>query len=69
MAIQKVTIDQLKEQWKADRCWDIERTEGFEEQRQELYVWRLEFELREARCKLADIHRAVRVLLEIGGVL
>lgn len=29
-------IDDLKRQWRADPCWDIEETEGFEEHREEL---------------------------------
>lgn len=29
-------IEDLKAQWLADPCWDIEATDGFEEHRQEL---------------------------------
>lgn len=29
-------IDKLKSDWRADPCWDIEDTEGFEEHRDEL---------------------------------
>lgn len=29
-------VEQLKEDWLADSCWDIETTEGFEEYKEEL---------------------------------
>lgn len=29
-------VEELKRQWCADPCWDIETTDGFEEYRQEL---------------------------------
>ena len=35
-------IDDLKAQWKADPCWDIEDTEGFEDHKHELLKYRLE---------------------------
>ena len=37
-------IDDLKRQWKADPCWDIEETEGFETVREELLAYRLQME-------------------------
>lgn len=39
-------IDKLKENWKKDPCWDIEDTEGFENHREELLAWRIEYESR-----------------------
>ena len=48
-------IEDLKSQWKADPCWDIEDTAGFEEHHTELKIWRLEYQLkreREAHQKL-----------------
>lgn len=35
----KEEIDQLKANWLADACWDIEDTEGFEDHRDELKAW------------------------------
>lgn len=55
-------IEDLKRQWKADGTWDIEDTEGFEAHKTELYIWRLEYELkceREAHQKLKDGLRVV----------
>lgn len=47
-------IDQLKANWRSDPCWDIEDTEGFEEHREELKVWRLQhLAQREAEAKRA----------------
>jgi hypothetical protein len=37
-------IDDLKAQWKADPCWDIEDTPGFEEHKPELLKYRLEID-------------------------
>jgi len=34
-------LKELKAQWKADPCWDIEDTEGFEEHAEELKQYRL----------------------------
>jgi hypothetical protein len=42
-------IEELKAQWLADGCWDIEDTEGFEAHRTELYIWRLEVDLKRER--------------------
>lgn len=51
------SIEALKSNWLNDPCWDIETTEGYEEYRQELYVFRLETELRFA-MKSRDEYRA-----------
>jgi hypothetical protein len=32
----KAEIDDLKAQWKADPCWDIDCTEGYEDHQQDL---------------------------------
>jgi hypothetical protein len=37
-------IEELKAQWVADDCWDIEDTEGFEAHRDELLAFRKEME-------------------------
>ncbi len=39
-----ITIEELKQQWLGDPSWDIEETEGFEEYRAELLLFRLEQE-------------------------
>lgn len=41
-------VQSLKENWKADPCWDIEDTEGFEAHRDELIAFR---EAHEAECE------------------
>ena len=38
----KEDIEQLKQSWMKDPCWDIEDTEGFEEYYEELKAWREE---------------------------
>lgn len=45
----RAEIEQLKAQWRADPCWDIEETEGFEAHRWELLSCRLQCELDAAR--------------------
>jgi len=37
-------IEELKEYWVADPCYDIEEADGFEEHREELRAFRLEME-------------------------
>lgn len=48
-------IENLKAQWKADPCWDIELTEGFEEHSEELKAFhdqeRAEWDAKEAKRK------------------
>lgn len=39
-------VEALKKEWLEDDSWDIEDTEGFEEYRDELYILRLETELK-----------------------
>ncbi|MFV0536799.1 MAG: hypothetical protein ACK5M3_05420 [Dysgonomonas sp.] len=40
----KADIEQLKRNWEKDPCWDIEYTEGFEANREELLAYRKEYE-------------------------
>lgn len=46
-------VENLKAQWKADPCWDIEDTEGFEKHREELKAFhdqvRAEWDAKEAK--------------------
>jgi hypothetical protein len=44
-AYDKRKLEDLKAQWKADPSWEVETTDGFEDFRQELYIFRLETEL------------------------
>ncbi len=39
-------IEALKKDWLKDPCWDIEATEGFEAHHDELYIYRLEQEVK-----------------------
>ena len=36
-------VDDLKAQWKADPCWDIAGTEGFEDHQQDLAEFQQEY--------------------------
>jgi hypothetical protein len=38
-------IEELKKNWSADPCWNIEETEGFEAYKEELKTYRLQKEL------------------------
>jgi hypothetical protein len=44
-------IEALKKNWLNDPCWDIEDTEGFEEHHDELYIYRLEMELKKIESR------------------
>jgi hypothetical protein len=44
-------VEKLKEQWKADGCWNIENTEGFEEYHDELLAFRKNYENNQALKK------------------
>ena len=46
----KEEVEDLKRQWKADGCWDIWETEGFEEYREELKQFQYDYE-RECKAK------------------
>lgn len=45
MAKTREEIEDLKSHWKADGCWDIYNTEGFEDYYEELYAYQQECEL------------------------
>lgn len=42
--MEKEEIEELKRNWSIDPCWDIEDTEGFEDHKTELKLYRLECE-------------------------
>lgn len=48
-------IEDLKAQWRADGCWDIEDTDGFEAHAQELRAYRLAYEDEQGRERAARI--------------
>jgi hypothetical protein len=37
-------VNALKEDWKLDPCWDIETTEGYEDYKDELWRFRIQYE-------------------------
>jgi hypothetical protein len=47
-------IAKLKANWLKDPCWDIEDTEGFEEYRDQLTIFRLETERGWAKTQRKD---------------
>jgi hypothetical protein len=51
MAKTSEEVQQLKRDWEADPCWDIETTEGFEDYHKELEIYRrgIEAEWKENR--------------------
>jgi hypothetical protein len=65
-------VDDLKAQWKADPCWDIWNTEGFEQYKDELYTFqeRVEKEWHDAEvarlaAKAADLKCSVELVQRI----
>lgn len=61
-------IEDLKENWKKDPCWDIEDTEGFESHREELLAWRKEYEAqREEKWRQREQARREHVL-DVTGI-
>jgi len=59
----KAEIDELKEQWSDDPCWDIYETEGFEEHAEELLAYQ---EMAEMAWQVAEEERLEKRALEIG---
>jgi hypothetical protein len=62
-------IEQLKEDWLRDPCWDIEDTEGFEEHKTELYIFRLEIEKKRYEKRLEEIRIFKKILHELFPAL
>ena len=52
-------LEELKKQWHIDPVWDIETTEGFEAHRHELYLYRIEVELADAKKELQALHKLI----------
>ncbi len=63
----KKEIEDLKANWKADPCWDIEVTEGFEDHKEELKVFRLAHEAKREQSNLErDLEAAGELGLSLG---
>jgi len=75
----RAEVNELKENWQADPCWDLEDTEGFEDYRKELAAFRLSYEyelektslikdledkIRAREMEINDLRRSVRILKE-----
>jgi hypothetical protein len=58
-------IEELKQQWVSDPCWDIEETEGFESHRDELKRFSLDMEARWSRTISIRPHLATRILTRL----
>lgn len=56
-------IAALKDNWRADACWDIEDTEGFEDHYDELLAYRKEWE---ARWEQRRYERLAEKAMQLG---
>lgn len=61
-------IEALKTNWLADPNWDIEKTEGFEEHREELIAFRAEIEARWRQKEIERVERRRHVVRETTGI-
>jgi hypothetical protein len=57
-------IQELKDNWQSDPCWDIEDTEGFEQYKDELRLYRLDIEATWA----AECHQQLLEFAERIGI-
>lgn len=55
-------MSRLKLEWRADPCWDLEETEGFEAHRNELMAYRLECEATWNAEKQARLEKRAELL-------
>lgn len=62
-------IQQLKENWKQDPCWDIEDTPGFEEHHAELLAWRQQYQAERDRERTLRIERRREIVCEQTGII
>lgn len=65
----KDEIEKLKQSWMKDPCWDIEDTEGFEEHRDDLRIFRLEQEVEWQREEEKRIASRARVIAIDTGIV
>jgi len=56
-------LTDLIAQWKADPCWDIEDTEGFEQYKDSLKLLRIEYH---EKCRKDEEMRLMRKAFELG---
>jgi hypothetical protein len=61
-------IEALKENWRADPCWDIEDTEGFEEHHDELLAYRHEVQAEWQREREASKQQRVEKVKKETGI-
>src|SRR3990167_343487 len=60
-------IEKLKAGWLKDPCWDIEKSEGFEEHEKELLIFRKDREAKtEAKIKERQEARWKKITREVG---
>lgn len=60
-------INELKKNWLADPCWDIEDSDGFQAHREELLAWRKEHEAKvEEKVRQWADKRIEKVMFETG---
>jgi hypothetical protein len=56
-------IEELKNSWQVDPCWDIEETPGYEVWHDELMNWRKDYE---ERCEWNEMQRVGAKCAELG---
>lgn len=64
----RMMLDELKESWKKDPCWDIEDTEGFGEFHDELLVWRKGYEQEVEKRANEQLKKRVMTVAQETGV-
>lgn len=52
-------LDDLKKSWSSDPCWDLEKTNGFEDYREELRTYS------DRKKKIWEIERAIKDLTDL----
>lgn len=59
-------VEELKQQWLADGCWDIETTEGFEEYKEELELFNtvsnLKYEIKKLKNQIEQKDKTIELL-------
>ena len=61
-------VEKLKREWSADPIWDIEETEGFEDYKKDLKIYRLDVENKSLRRRLGDIDDVMYEFKRIFGI-
>ena len=55
-------INELKDKWLKDPCWNIENTDGFEDHHDELLLFRLQIDNEDMRKQLLEYYDFFRKL-------